>query len=55
MQFPMIYVSLYTVRNSRLTWLEHMNFIKDMVARGLKHISTTKHMIPLDLLVSDTM
>ena len=25
---------------SRLTWMEHMNFITDMVARGLNQIST---------------
>ena len=37
MQFPMIYISHYTVSNKRLMWMEHMNLIKDMVARGLQH------------------
>ena len=31
-----------------------MNLIKDMVAKGLQHISTTKHVIIPDVLVSDT-
>ena len=37
MQFPMIYISYYTVSNKRLMWIEHMNLIEDMVARGLQH------------------
>ena len=31
-----------------------MNLIKDMVAKGLQQISTTKHVIIPDVLVSDT-
>ena len=38
-QFLMIHISQYMVRNKRLMWMEHVNFINDMVARGLQHIS----------------
>ena len=31
-----------------------MNLIKDMVSKGLQHISTTKHVIIPDVLASDT-
>ena len=43
MQFPMIYISHYTVSNKRLVWMEHMNLIKDMVARGLQHFQYKAH------------
>ena len=36
-------------------WMEHMNFIQYMVARGLGLISTTKHVILPDALVSNTL
>ena len=32
-----------------------MNFIKDMISRGLQHISSIKYMILPEPLVSDTL
>ena len=51
MVFPVTEISQY----SRLMWMEHINFIKDMVARGLQHIFTVKHMILPDPFESDTL
>ena len=48
MEFPMSHISQYEVTNERLMWMEHVNFISEMVTGCLQHISTIKDMILSD-------